>query len=89
MGLVLAVANQLSGINAIIFYAKQIFQHIVDEEQALLNTYYLGLLQVVVTFASGFMINIYGRRSLMLFGASVMASSLILAYLSDALIFHS
>jgi hypothetical protein len=25
MGLVLALANQLSGINAIIYYAKQIF----------------------------------------------------------------
>lgn len=29
MGLVLSAANQLSGINAIIYYAKQIFEHIV------------------------------------------------------------
>lgn len=68
MAVVLACANQLSGINAIIYYAKQIFEHIVTPEQALENTYYLGVLQTVVTFASGFMINNYGRRTLMLFG---------------------
>lgn len=35
MAVVLACANQLSGINAIIYYAKQIFEHIVTPEQAL------------------------------------------------------
>jgi MFS family permease len=89
MALVLALANQLSGINAIIFYAKQIFEHIVDKEQALMNTYYLGLLQMVVTFVSGFMIDNYGRRSLMLAGTGIVVFSLISAFLFDALVPNS
>lgn len=89
MGLVLSAANQLSGINAIIYYAKQIFEHIVSPEQALINTYYLGLLQVAVTLVSGFMINNYGRRTLMLLGSSIVVGSLLLAYVFDSLIWHS
>lgn len=88
MGLVLALANQLSGINAIIYYAKQIFEHIVSPEQALVNTYYLGLLQMVVTLISGFMINNYGRRTLMLLGSSIIVFSLLMAFMFDS-VFHN
>jgi len=68
LAFVIAIANQLSGINAIIFYAKQLFEQVSDSKTALKYTYYLGVLQVVVTFFSGFLINNYGRRTLMLFG---------------------
>ena len=30
LAVVVAVANQFSGINAIIFYAKQVFEHITN-----------------------------------------------------------
>ena len=89
MGLVLAFANQFSGINAIIYYAKQIFEHISDSQKALEYTYYMGLLQVVVTFFSGFMINKYGRRSLMLIGSSIVCFSLISAFFCDAFLSNS
>lgn len=89
MGLILSAANQLSGINAIIYYAKQVFEHIVSVEQALVNTYYLGLLQVGVTLVSGFMINNYGRRTLMLLGSSIVVGSLLLAYIFDSFVSHS
>jgi hypothetical protein len=68
LGFVLAIANQLSGINAIIYYAKQLFERVSDEKTALEYTFNLGLMQVIVTFFSGFMINNYGRRTLMLLG---------------------
>lgn len=70
LGLILALANQFSGINAILFYAKQVFEHITNNNIELANSYtlYLGILQVVITFGSGFLINRFGRRSLMLFG---------------------
>jgi hypothetical protein len=35
LGFVLAIANQLSGINAIIYYAKQLFERVSDEKTAL------------------------------------------------------
>lgn len=88
MGLVLSFANQMSGINAIIYYAKQIFERIVTPEQALVNTYYLGLLQMFVTLISGFMINNYGRRTLMLLGSSIIVFSLFMSFFFDS-IYHS
>lgn len=68
--MVLAVANQLSGINVILFYAKQIFEHITNNNKMMALRYilYLGLLQVLVTFISGFMINRFGRRTIMILG---------------------
>lgn len=35
LGFVFAIANQLSGINAIIYYAKQLFERVSDEKTAL------------------------------------------------------
>ncbi len=70
IALVIAVANQFSGINAILFYAKQIFEQITssNKELAAKYTFYLGVLQVIITFISGFFINKFGRRTLMLIG---------------------
>jgi hypothetical protein len=35
LAIVLALANQLSGINAIFFYAKQLFQQIANDDKSL------------------------------------------------------
>jgi Na+/melibiose symporter-like transporter len=43
-------------------------------------TFYLGILQVIITFGSGFLINKYGRRSLMLLGSSIIVTSLLLGF---------
>lgn len=79
LAVVVAVANQFSGINAIIFYAKQVFEHITNgnKEMAQEYSFDLGVLQVVVTFLSGFLINRYGRRTLMLSGMTVIVLSLL------------
>lgn len=79
------MANQLSGINAILFYARQVFEHITNHNALLSKQYtlYLGLLQVVVTFASGFLINRFGRRTLMLLGETMVVSSLLIGFMAD------
>jgi MFS family permease len=79
------LANQLSGINAILFYARQVFEHITNHNSLLSKQYtlYLGLLQVVVTFASGFLINRFGRRTLMLLGETMVVSSLLIGFMAD------
>jgi len=86
LGFVIAVANQLSGINAIIFYARQLFEQVADSKTALEYTFYLGLLQVAVTFLSGFLLNRYGRRTLMLLGSSIVVFSLLSAFLCESLL---
>jgi len=80
--IVLAIANQFSGVNAIIFYAKQVFEMITHNNKETANwcAFGLGMLQVVVTFISGFLINKYGRRTLMLFGEFFVVGSLFLGY---------
>lgn len=85
LALVLALANQFSGINAILFYAKQVFEHINlnNKDAALEYTFYLGVLQVIITFGSGFLINSFGRRSLMILGESIIVGSLVLGFMFD------
>ncbi len=85
ISLVLALANQFSGINAILFYAKQVFEHITSNKKELANqyTFYLGLLQVFITFGSGFLINRFGRRTLMLVGETIIVGSLLCGFMFD------
>jgi SP family arabinose:H+ symporter-like MFS transporter len=85
ISLILALANQFSGINAILFYAKQVFEHITSNKKELANqyTFYLGVLQVIITFVSGFMINRFGRRSLMLVGETIIVASLLCGFMFD------
>lgn len=43
-------------------------------------TFYLGILQVVVTFFGGFLIDRFGRRTLMLVGESIIVASLLCGF---------
>lgn len=45
----------------------------------------LGIFQIVVTLVSGFLINKFGRRPLMLIGHSIVVLSLICAFMSTYL----
>jgi len=56
---------------------------------ALKYTLYLGLLQVLVTFISGFLINRFGRRTLMILGESLVVGSLILGFCFELLMENS
>jgi SP family xylose:H+ symportor-like MFS transporter len=66
----IAVFNQLSGINAILYYAPDIFRMAgAGESAALLQSVGIGLVNLVVTMAALTVIDKIGRRKLMLIGS--------------------
>lgn len=83
----LAVASQASGIVAILEYSKQLFVKIdQDESEASSTLLILGFFQVVVTFISGFFINRFGRRPMMLIGEIIIVASLLACLLMTMLV---
>lgn len=70
------------------FYAKQVFDTITEGNKTLSDkyTFYLGVLQVIITLGAGFLINKFGRRSLMLIGQAIVVGSLLLGYFFEHLL---
>lgn len=78
IGVVLGVLQQVTGINAIMYYAPAIFQQIGAGTNAqLTQTIIVGLVNLVFTIVSLWLIDKVGRKVLLLIGAAVMAISLI------------
>ena len=76
------LVQQLSGINAIMFYSGTILQTVASSS-AEANTYATGMqgLQVIVTFSSAFFMDRAGRVPILLFAATGMVvSTYVLAY---------
>jgi len=70
--LVFAIAafNQLSGINAVLYYSKRIFESAgFDESAGLLNSVGLGLVNLVFTVIGMSLIDSLGRKKLMIMGS--------------------
>lgn len=64
-----AMFNQLSGINAINYYAPRIFEQFIGTHAALAATVGLGSVNMLFTILAFFFIDRYGRRVLLMFGA--------------------
>ena len=63
----IAAFNQLGGINAVLYYAPQIFQDAgLGEGAALLNSVGVGMANLVATIAALYLIDRVGRRFLMI-----------------------
>lgn len=70
MAFLLAFFNQLSGINAIIYYAPRIFEGIgLQQSAALLSTVGIGIVNLIFTIFGIALIDRYGRRFLMYVGS--------------------
>jgi sugar porter (SP) family MFS transporter len=70
LAMTIAVFNQLSGINAIIYYTADIFRMGgAGVESALLQSVIIGLTLLVFTFAPLTLIDHFGRRRLMIAGS--------------------
>lgn len=70
LAVAIAAFNQLSGINAILYYAPAIFKSAgVGESAALLNSVGLGAVNLVVTMLALAVIDHFGRRRLMIVGS--------------------
>lgn len=65
--------QQVSGINAVIFYTNDIFSAADTGIQATLATIIVGVMQVVATFVATVIVDRAGRRILLLISGSVMA----------------
>ena len=70
LAVAIAVFNQLSGINALIYYTTDIFKMAgAGTQSALLQAVILGLTNLVFTVAAMTVIDHFGRRRLMLVGS--------------------
>ncbi len=66
----IAMFNQLSGINAILYYAPEVMKQAgADDNAALLMSVAVGLMNLVATMAALTVIDRIGRRSLMIVGS--------------------
>lgn len=74
----LLILNQLSGINIVISYAKQLFMRLAYYNEGLANMYLLVLagVQVAATLLGGWMNNRFGRKKMLIIGGQVVTLSL-------------
>lgn len=71
--MLLAMFNQLSGINAIIYYAPRIFEMAgFDEANAFQQSVYIGAANLLFTLLAMSVIDRFGRKKLLLIGAAGM-----------------
>lgn len=82
IGIVVGIAQQLSGINAIFFYAPNIFEQSgVGTNAAFSQAVYVGLINVLFTVLAMAVIDRFGRRPLLLLGlGGVFISMMICSY---------
>jgi SP family arabinose:H+ symporter-like MFS transporter len=73
VGIVLALFSQITGINAIIYYAPEIFKSIgFGADSAFLQTVLIGVINTLFTFVALWLIDRAGRKTLLLWGVSGM-----------------
>jgi SP family facilitated glucose transporter-like MFS transporter 8 len=68
----LMLFQQLSGVNAVIFYSVDIFDAAGSTLDPNIAAIIVGIVQVVVTYAASLMVDRAGRRVLLLLSASIM-----------------
>jgi SP family arabinose:H+ symporter-like MFS transporter len=77
IGIVLAVCQQFSGINAIMYYAPEIFKSIGSTvDSAFVNTVSVGAVNLVFTIVAIYLVDKVGRRALLLAGTAVQVIAL-------------
>ncbi|MEX0962069.1 MAG: MFS transporter [Simkaniaceae bacterium] len=79
IGVMISLFQQITGINAIIYYAPQIFRSagFQSDRSALLATIGIGSINVLATIFSLYLIDRAGRRRLLLIGLAGMVFSLL------------
>jgi SP family arabinose:H+ symporter-like MFS transporter len=79
VGILLAVLGQLSGINAVIYYAPDIFKAAgVGTDAAFAQTVALGMVNLLFTFVAIWLVDRAGRRPLLIAGTAVQVVSQLL-----------
>ncbi len=82
LGLIIGIVQQITGVNAIFFYAATIFEQSgVGTNAAFAQAIYIGLINVAFTLLAMIFIDRTGRKPLMLIGlAGVVVSMAVTAY---------
>ncbi len=80
IGVALAILQQVTGINTVIYYAPKIFQFagISSSSAAIFSTLLVGVVNVAFTVVAIILVDCVGRRPLLLVGLAGMVSSLTL-----------
>lgn len=74
IGIVLAIFSQVTGINAIMYYAPEIFKSTGDgSSSALLETVLIGFVNLILTIVAIKYVDRLGRKTLLLAGSTGMA----------------
>lgn len=77
IGVVLAILQQVTGINAIMYYAPEIFKKVgVGTNASLTETIIVGLVNLIFTIVSLWVIDKAGRKTLLVIGSAIMTISL-------------
>lgn len=76
-GCMLAVFQQLSGINIFVFYSNEIFTNLGSDYPPSLITGLIGLVNFVFSLIGIVLLGYFGRRKLMLFGYVMMTIALV------------
>jgi MFS transporter, SP family, arabinose:H+ symporter len=78
VGVILAILQQFVGINAVMYYAPEIFKQTgLGTDSTMMETVIVGLVNLVFTLVSLWLIDKVGRKILLLIGSAIMAVSLI------------
>jgi len=82
IGIVIAILQQITGINSVFFYAPMIFEQSgIGTDAAFMQAVLVGIVNLVATVVAIALIDKLGRRPLLITGLVVIASSmLLLAY---------
>ena len=79
IGIVIGVLQQITGVNAIYFYATTIFEQSgVGKDAAFAQAVWIGIINVVFTLIAMFLIDRLGRKPLLLIGVVGVAFSMFL-----------
>jgi sugar porter (SP) family MFS transporter len=88
LGTLLAIFQQITGINAVVNYAPSIFQKTgVGGDTALLQSIIVGFVNFIFTIVAVRLVDIWGRKALLLWGSAGMTASLV--YLTLTFAFNS
>lgn len=85
IGISIAVFQQITGINAILYYAPTIFEQTgLSHSSALGQTIFIGIINVLSTFIAILFVDRIGRKTFLLYGSAIMSVCLLMV----ALCFH-
>lgn len=83
VGVGLAVFQQITGINVIMYYAPTIFEKTgLNVDSAIYQTILIGLINLIFTVFAMFIVDKVGRKPLLIIGSTLMAISMLLVSLS-------